>query len=307
MSARIQVEIKAIYSGHADAIYDLLPGLMEPYFYSASGDSFIACWNKATGTFEQPIAKATSSVYCMELLADKGLLLIGTRSGDIHVVDILQRKALHTFHYHNKSVFDLQYLPEQSCWLSAGENGQLVVWNLNDFSVLKSLDLADSSIRCMSVSPDQQSLVVGGSDNLVRLFSLPNFEQTQVLNGHDNSVFTAAFRNNDTLLTGGRDAQLLVWKKVSNTWEMTEKLPAHNFTINHIAFNQSSQLMATASRDKTVKIWDASNMQLLKVLDIAKYPSAHSHSVNRLLWLNEKLLLSAGDDKRIIAWDINKI
>jgi WD40 repeat protein len=61
---------------------------------------------------------------------------------------------------------------------------------------------------------------------------------------------------------------------------------------------------ATASRDKTVKIWDAEKYVVLKRFEGQKY-TAHSHSVNKLLWLNQKQLLSTGDDGSIRLWGID--
>jgi WD40 repeat protein len=69
--------------------------------------------------------------------------------------------------------------------------------------------------------------------------------------------------------------------------------------------------------DKSIKIWDAENATLLKVVDRSKFPNfGHTHSVNALAWLEEvdgldvsrvgrRLLASAGDDKTIRIWEIN--
>jgi len=56
--------------------------------------------------------------------------------------------------------------------------------------------------------------------------------------------------------------------------------------------------------DKTLKIWDAENLKLLRVLDKTRH-AGHGHSVNQVLWLGKReLLLSCSDDRTISAWDI---
>jgi WD40 repeat protein len=55
--------------------------------------------------------------------------------------------------------------------------------------------------------------------------------------------------------------------------------------------------------DKTVKIWDAGTLDLLKVLDKDKLPF-HKASVNTLLWLDESKILSAGDDRCVFLTEI---
>ena len=82
--------------------------------------------------------------------------------------------------------------------------------------------------------------------------------------------------------------------------------PAHWFTINAIAFHPNGQFFATASRDKTIKIWDANTFELLKVLEVIR-DKGHVNSVNALLWHPyQELLLSAGDDRSIIIWETKK-
>jgi WD40 repeat protein len=68
--------------------------------------------------------------------------------------------------------------------------------------------------------------------------------------------------------------------------------------------------------DKSIKIWDAQNTTLLKVVDRSKFANfGHTHSVNALAWLGEvdgldvsrvgrRLLASAGDDKIIRIWAV---
>jgi WD40 repeat protein len=57
--------------------------------------------------------------------------------------------------------------------------------------------------------------------------------------------------------------------------------------------------------DKTLKIWDASEFKLLKVIDFARH-GGHKNSVNKLYWSDyQDLLVSASDDKKISVWKLN--
>ena len=83
---------------------------------------------------------------------------------------------------------------------------------------------------------------------------------------------------------------------------MLSEQPAHWYTLNHLAFSPDGALFATASRDKTIKIWDAQTFSLLKTIDTIRY-GGHINSVNRLLWLPEALL-SVSDDRTMKIWGI---
>jgi WD40 repeat protein len=103
------------------------------------------------------------------------------------------------------------------------------------------------------------------------------------------------------LLSGGRDAMLRVWD-VERDFALHSEQPAHWFTVNHIVFSPDGQLFATASRDKTLKIWDATDFRLLKVVDTVRH-GGHINSVNRLLWL-PGCLVSCSDDRTAMLWQV---
>jgi WD40 repeat protein len=79
---------------------------------------------------------------------------------------------------------------------------------------------------------------------------------------------------------------------------------AHLFAINHIAFSPSGEYFATASMDKSIKIWKADELKLLKVIDKGRH-AGHGTSVNKLVWTDFKnQLVSASDDRTISVWNL---
>ena len=70
-----------------------------------------------------------------------------------------------------------------------------------------------------------------------------------------------------------------------------------------MAFSPDGTYFATASRDKTVKIWKTENRQLLLRIN-KEQQDGHLNSVNKVVW-TEQGLVSTGDDRAIILWEIN--
>ena len=65
-----------------------------------------------------------------------------------------------------------------------------------------------------------------------------------------------------------------------------------------MAFSHDSKLLASASRDRTVKVWDAATGSLQQTLE------GHSGSVNSVAFSRDsKLLASASRDRTVKVWD----
>ena len=82
------------------------------------------------------------------------------------------------------------------------------------------------------------------------------------------------------------------------------EIVAHMYAINHIDFSPDGKHFVTCSMDKSIKVWDAEEFQLLKVIDKSRH-AGHGTSVNKLLWTNfSDQLVSASDDRTISIWNI---
>jgi WD40 repeat protein len=306
---KVKVEIENVFTGHSEAVYCLEKGNRKTDFYSGSADGFIGLWNTASGAFEKPLAKVNSSIYALKLIAPS-TLLIGELSGVFTAIDMDSKAVLKTIQLTSHNIFSIAYLHKSEHILVGDGGGNIHVLN-EEFEVVQILNLCASNIRKIDVSPCGRFAVVGASDHQIYFLEWNGLlELKQVLSSHSNSVFSLVYKSPFVLLSGGRDAILKEWiwneEEFLDTqkWQLKQSLPAHNFTINSIAIQPQQNLFATSSRDKTIKIWDYHTTKLLKVIDTIKFPGTHTHSVNSILWLDNNTLLSTGDDKKIISWNI---
>lgn len=79
----------------------------------------------------------------------------------------------------------------------------------------------------------------------------------------------------------------------------TSTLPGHTNRINHLAWSPQNTHLASASRDRTVKIWDTTTQQEVLTL------KGHESPVYAIAWgPTEDKIASCSEDKSIIIWDV---
>jgi platelet-activating factor acetylhydrolase IB subunit alpha len=141
---------------------------------------------------------------------------------------------------------------------------------------LKTIYTSCDWIRDVSISFDGKWLVSGGSDHAATIWNVASGDPQAILRGHGNDIECCAFAPPAShtylvALAGGK------------------ALPSGGSAVG---------VVATAGRDKTIKLWDFNGL-LLKTL------VGHENWVRGLVFHpGGRFLLSVGDDRTLRCWDL---
>lgn len=290
----LQIERIDTFSGHRGPIYALEKGL-DSLFYSAGSDGWIVQWNLAKPDLGKVIAQVEGSIYTLKLDAQDILWIGHNNQGiqGIRVVDQIQVFSIPTL---GLSIYSIEFMGS-AAWIGHNE-GLITVVDIASKEVLKHIKASTKSVRCFSVLSDER-MAVGYSDGYVRIFDA-SFQLIHAFQAHESSVFSLQSRGGE-LYSVGKDARIKQWNP---DFSAKNEVVGHIYAIHDLQFSPDGKWIATASMDKTVKIWEADSLKLRKVLDATRH-GGHKNSVNKLIWSSfEDLLVSASDDKNLSVWKI---
>ncbi len=290
-------------SGHQNPIYALADAAAADRFYSAGNDKGVVEWSLTDMAFVRVVVPVQSSVYAMHRLGT--LLFIGQRSGVILVFDLEEQKIVATLRHHQKGVFDLKTLVSKNELLSTGEDGDVAVWSLKDYSLLYNFPVIAQTVRVISISKDEKEIALGAKDGLVRIYNSEDYSLKKELHGHTLPITSIQYSpSGEYMISGSRDAQLKIWSLPDYT--LLNNIPAHLFSIYSIAFHPTLPYFASCSQDKSIKLWSSSSFKLVKILSNEKGTNGHFHSINKMIWSPDgKYLISTGDDRQVMIWGID--
>ena len=235
--------------------------------------------------------------------AGEGLLAIGTFTGELCIIDLRDRIALQRIEAHAGAIHDIGRI-RADLIATTGADGHLRTWRLEGprWRAERDIPLSEGKLRGLAASSDDSRIAVACGDGPIRVLESGMLNEISTLTGHEGGTTSLAFHpTKPVLLSGGKDGALRAWPDHGGAAELIA-LPAHRGAIYGIAFNDAGTRFVTASRDKTLKVWDAATLEV--ILRLEARDGGHAHSVNAAAWLGDSVI-SAGDDRRLIRWDQN--
>uniref|UniRef100_A0A7E4ZR94 Beta'-coat protein n=1 Tax=Panagrellus redivivus TaxID=6233 RepID=A0A7E4ZR94_PANRE len=191
--------------------------------------------------------------------------------------------------------------PTEPWLLTALYSGQVHIWHTTEATLIKSFEVSSSPIRVGKFIARKSWIVTGSDDLHVRIFNYNTTVKIADFEAHDDFIRSALVHPIlNVFITASDDTFIKVWDWDKN-FECVERFEGHTNFIMQVTLNpKDNSIFASASLDKTVKVWQIGN----KVANFTLV--GHEQGVNCVDFYpgdGRPYLASGSDDWQIRIWD----
>jgi WD40 repeat protein len=239
-------------------------------FAAAMEDGSVRIIDSKTHATVRVMLKHPQPAYALAFNSTGRILASGDETGRVWLENALTGAAIRGYRRHTKGVQKLSFNALDNVLISTGKDDQINVYDLTSKLPKEARQILGHGENFYSAVFDPQSsrnftvgMLGGGmreydalTGDVLAFFPDPNGQGIWDVNYNPNGTRT---------VSGGRDGDALVWDMRSG--KELNSLKGHQDWVITTAVSPNGRLAATASTDRTVKIWNIYNFQ--KVADLA--------------------------------------
>ncbi|XP_036401269.1 PWP2 small subunit processome component [Megalops cyprinoides] len=158
-------------------------------------------------------------------------------------------------HFNNMAT--LSYSPDGQYVATGGDDGKVKVWNTNSGLCFVTFSEHTSCITGVAFTSSGFVIVSASLDGTVRAFDLHRYRNFRTFTSPRPAQFSclAVDCSGELVSAGARDSfEIFLWSM--QTGRLLEVLAGHEGPVSCLSFSPVQSVLASASWDRTVKLWD---------------------------------------------------
>jgi len=275
-----------------------------------SGDKSgnIICWDPFTGkqkgrTMTGHKQWITSLSWEPLHLSNQGVsrrLVSGSKDGDVRVWDVVLAQCIRSLTSHTASVTSVRWGGSGLIY-SASQDRTIKVWRAKDGTLCRTLQGHGHWVNVLALNTDYVVRTGAFDPKDAKLvpdeIKLDGPKLKALAEKRYNDVMKVV--GEELLVSGSDDFTMFMWKP-EHEKKSVARMTGHQQLVNDVKFSPDMRLVASASFDKSIRIWCGKTGKYIAVF------RGHVQSVYQLAWsADSRLLVSGSADSTLKLWSMD--
>lgn len=235
------------------------------------------------------INKIRCPIFVVKWTPEGRRIITGSMSGEFTLWNGMTFNFESIMQAHEDAIRAITHSHSDDWLLSGDRNGTVKFWQPN-FNYLNSIQAHSEVVRDVAFSPNDSKFVTASDDSTLKIWNFNDASEERTLSGHNWDVKCADWHPTLGLIaSGSKDNLVKLWDpRISGPRCIISTFHGFKNTITRTRFQKigGQNLLASGSRDQTVRILDLRTMTDMAVL------RGHNSDVCSLAWhpVNPNLL-----------------
>ncbi|THG00751.1 hypothetical protein TEA_025576 [Camellia sinensis var. sinensis] len=215
-----------------------------------------------------------------------------SKDGDARIWDVSTRKCVICLSGHTLAVTCVKWGGDGVIY-TGSQDCTIKVWETSQGKLIRELKGHGHWVNSLALSTEYV-LRTGAFDHTGKQYSSPEEVKEVALERYNKMKGNAPER----LVSGSDDFTMFLWEPAVSKHPKT-RMTGHQQLVNHVYFSPDGQWVASASFDKSVKLWNGITGKFVAAF------RGHVGPVYQISWsADSRLLLSGSKDSTLKVWDI---
>jgi WD40 repeat protein len=257
-------------------------------------DQRMQIWTRGDERTAIVIRDQTDGAFAIAASADGDRIATGDGDGNVRVFStVTGEREWGPISLHEGTVWDLAWSEDGNRLASAGEDGDVEVIEPSTGDKVLSLSVSDRPVR--SVLYDDGRLITGGDDGMVRIWD--GQRRIDELGPHDAGITSMALDPDGALGVADQLGGVRVWNLESGQPDFD--LEAEDNTIWGLSWSTDGEVLATASDDEVVQLWDPASQ--MPIESLTRHPGG---ALDAAFLEDGSTIATTSRDGSVRLWDV---